>query len=389
MNKRTAHNKLTREKVIEQFQEKHGDAYGYDRVIYVGNLTPVEIYCKKHDKYFNIIPKNHKKGCVPYCCEKDKMSKLNSKGKEKFSEELVEMYGDLYDTSKVEYKNNTTEVELICKLHGSFLKRPFDLLHGQACPKCRLKSKYNNVDLFIEESVKLFGDITDHSKVKDINSRGKVDLTCTVHDHEFTIRVTNRLGGQKCPKCAEENYSLLRKKTTEQFIEESVEVYGDLHDYTDTIYEGCRKELEIRCKKHDSKFKTLPNNYLNGFTCPKCRMEDSKYSGKHHHTKDGYVYLAKGRTTHLYLIKCNKDEETFYKIGKTFRELSERFNKNNMPYDYEELYLYSSDASTIWDLEEKLHKKYKKYKHKVGILFNGYSECYKMSLPINEIINLK
>jgi hypothetical protein len=58
-----------------------------------------------------------------------------------------------------------------------------------------------------------------------------------------------------------------------------------------------------------------------------------------------------------------------------------------MPYNYEVLSTYSGSADKIWDLEEEMHKKYKKYKHKVKILFDGYSECYNVTLPINDIIN--
>lgn len=387
--KRVAHNRLSQEEVITQFIETHRNDYGYEKVIYEGNLVEVEIYCNRHKKYFSQTPKEHKKGSGCYDCGRERQIKSAKKENDKFIKELIELHGDIFDLSRLNYINSKTDIELGCRKHGFFERKPYDLLVGHGCRKCKLeKSKYNNKELFIRESTKLFGDITDYSKVDEISATTKVDLRCTVHNHEFNISISARLGGQKCPKCAEENYSLLRKKTTEQFIEEAKEIHGDLHDYTDTVYTGCRRELEIRCKKHDIIFKTFPSSYLDGFTCFKCRHENTGRKSKHHHTKEGYIYLANGRVTHLYLIKCSNDDEEFYKIGKTFRSFNERFTKTNMPYSYEVISTHIGSADKIWDLEEELHKKYKKYKYKVKILFDGYSECYNMELPINNIINL-
>jgi hypothetical protein len=387
-NKKVAYNKLSQDDVILQFKEVHGEDFDYSKVIYVSTNTPVEVYCKKHDFIFTPTPKNHKNGGKCYYCGREAQIKKAKKDYNFFLGEMVNLYGDYYDFSKVNYINSKIEIDVICRKHGLFEKRPCELVKGHGCPECKLqKSKYNNRDIFIEENKKIFGDITDFSLVGKISAMTKIDLSCTVHNHQFNILVSNRLGGQKCPKCAEENYSLIRKKTTEQFIEEAKEIYGELHDYKNTVYTGCRKELEVRCKKHNSTFKAFPNSYLDGYTCFKCRKEDTGYKAKHHHTKEGYMYLANNRTTYLYLIKCFNKEEEFYKIGKTFRTFNERFTKTSMPYKYEVVFTYSGSADKIWDLEEKLHKKYKSYKHKVKIIFDGYSECYNLKLPINEVIN--
>ena len=69
--KRTAHNKLTQEQVIQQFIAVHGDAFDYSKVDYVDTHTKVEIYCKKHDFTFTPTPKNHKNGAkCKYCGER-------------------------------------------------------------------------------------------------------------------------------------------------------------------------------------------------------------------------------------------------------------------------------------------------------------------------------
>jgi hypothetical protein len=388
---RTAHNKLTQERVIEQFKEVHGDAFDYSKVEYVDTNTKVKIRCKKHDYTFQQIPKNHKKGTTCPLCEREKMSKLNSKGKEKFVEEALEKYGDLDDYSKVEYKNTKTEVTFTCKKHNlEYEKQPDHYLRGYRCPECSResrRSRLNDKELFIQSAINKHGDEHDYTNTDIYPSVKDVEIRCKKHDHTFKINISSYLSGQKCPKCSRENYTALRMKTTEEFIKEAVQVWGDNNDYTVTDYKGALNYINVRCKKHDYIYPVLPKNHTNGKGCPKCK---NGYNGKgHHHTKKEYVELANGRITSLYLIKCFDEYEEFYKIGKTFRGLKKRYTSVNMPYDYEEIFLYDSDAETIWDLEEELHKKYVRYNYRVNKIFDGYSECYTLKLPIQEIIDLQ
>ena len=111
-------NKLTQEKVIEQFKEVHGDAFDYSKVIYVNTHTPVEVYCKKHDFIFFPTPRNHKAGAKCTICGIDSIKEKLKKGKEKFKEQVIERYGDVYDFSLVEYVNTKTPVKLIHKEFG-------------------------------------------------------------------------------------------------------------------------------------------------------------------------------------------------------------------------------------------------------------------------------
>jgi len=90
----------------------------------------------------------------------------------------------------------------------------------------------------------------------------------------------------------------------------------------------------------------------------------------------------------VYLIKCWNEEEEFYKIGKTFLDINKRFTKSNICYKFEKVNFHKGDAGYIYDLENKLHKKYKEFKYNPLQWFAGYTECYTTELPIEEIINL-
>jgi hypothetical protein len=100
----------------------------------------------------------------------------------------------------------------------------------------------------------------------------------------------------------------------------------------------------------------------------------------------------------LYVVKCWNDDksEIFIKIGITSNSIKTRYNsKTSMPYSYEVLNEIVGPPKDIFDLEIKLHNKYKKFKYQPTTQFGGsIHECLKHDLEclvdINEeILNLK
>ena len=378
-------NKFTKEQVIESFIKMHGtDSYGYNDIVYIDNLTPIKIYCFHHQEYFTQTPKSHKKGCGCPKCGRESQIKSARKDDEKFIKELIEIHGDIFDLSKVNYVNSKTEVEVICSRHGSFSRTPSDLLDGLGCKECKLnKSKYNNRELFIKESVKIFGDIIDYSKVGEISASTKVELLCKKHNCTFNLMISNHLSGQKCPKCSAEHYTSIRTLPLEEYYKRANEKHKNKYTYTND-YKNAKEDVTFYCPKHGEN-KRNSYSHINGAGCIHCQSEDSKTDRL---GKEGYIKLSKGRMTSLYLIKCFNENEEFYKIGKTFRGVGNRFTKRNMPYEYSLLFKYESEAEDIWDLEKELHEKYKKYKYKTNMTFEGHTECYTDKFPIEEIFKL-
>ncbi len=58
---------------------------------------------------------------------------MKSLGQEEFLRRAREVHGDLYDYSRVKYVNNATPVEIICKIHGSFMQTPAKHMKGRGC----------------------------------------------------------------------------------------------------------------------------------------------------------------------------------------------------------------------------------------------------------------
>ena len=70
-----------------------------------------------------------------------------------FIEKAKQVHVDKYDYSKVEYKNNSTKVTIICPEHGPFEQTPAAHWKGAGCPKCA-----NNIPLTTEDFNKPYHD---------------------------------------------------------------------------------------------------------------------------------------------------------------------------------------------------------------------------------------
>ena len=174
--------------VIKEFKKKNGDVYSYENVKYKGDNESVLVTCKLHNN-FPVTPTHHKqgKGC-PKCIgrvddimdilpdlkkatnneydfiglkdiktKKQKMNILykkyktihrispekilhagtkveirNAVDKNKFVKcQFREIHGDLYDYSLVDYKNEKTDVAIICKIHNVFYLTPNEHKNGE------------------------------------------------------------------------------------------------------------------------------------------------------------------------------------------------------------------------------------------------------------------
>lgn len=161
--------------------------------------TKYEIY---GDNYEIERVKNMKKtNKIKYGTENTSQLFRNEKDKNIFLEQLTNMYVDL-DFSNINYINNYTKVEIICKTHGKFKIRPIELLRGQGCKKCNKEKRKN-------ESLKKYIDICniihnnkyDYSKVIFENLTNKVIIICPIHD-EFIQSLHLHSENRGCPKCA-------------------------------------------------------------------------------------------------------------------------------------------------------------------------------------------
>lgn len=303
---------------------------------------------------------------------------------EYFKHQVEQIHGNLYDLSNVEFTGADNNVDVICEKHGKFSIAAKHLKAGRGCPFCGNESGGNknrsDTDTFILKARKIHGDVYDYSIVDYESADKYVDIICKIHGI-FKITPTGHLANKGCRKCGYARSADLRKLSQNEVITRFHEKHGDRYDYSSVEYKGdAHSQLSIICREHGV-FRQSYANHNSGENCPTCARETSP------RFKSGFIDLAKlNKNACVYLIKCDNEKETFFKIGITTKEISKRFSGiTSMPYNYQLLHKYHSDGESIWNLETYLHKYYKDVKYIPLIPFGGMYECFS-NIDIDEYI---
>lgn len=266
--------KITTEEFISKATKIHGNKYDYSLVNYSKTNDPVDIVCPIHG-VFHQRPHEHLKGCGCPECALERTAFRRSTTEE-FIEKAKKVHGNKYDYSKVNYVNNSTNVTIICPIHGEFQQTPNSHLSGKGCPECSkiqksLKLRSTTED-FVEKAKNIYGDKYDYSRTEYTRSCDKVTVICPKHG-EFLTDPRNFLSGHGCYKCGKESMASISRMTTEEFIEKAKEVHGDKYDYSKTVYgTNSSDPVTITCLIHGD-FLQKPTNHLSGRGCPECGKE--------------------------------------------------------------------------------------------------------------------
>ena len=115
---------------------------------------------------------------------------------ESFIAEAIEIYGNRYDYSRVEYKNREHRVIIICPIHGEFKVYAREHLDGKGCPKCE------KADKFLAKLHEKFGDRFGLNQFVYQSSTEPVTLICP--EHGAFSRLPRQILNSKlgCPECA-------------------------------------------------------------------------------------------------------------------------------------------------------------------------------------------
>lgn len=386
--KRTKHNPtigMTNEEVTEywinQSIERFGDRFDYGEVGIISiKKDPCTIICKKHGKLetsFN----NHlssSEGCFQCGDEKCRTSKRMTF--EEFTRRLDEINPNRnfkilskeFKSHRIKHEKLYTQDEFgICKVSVSTLLRGVNPnIKTAMFPSLYNINKYKKLHKFNH---------LDFSNCKYTDALEYTTVKCRKHG-EYQSKPNWILSGRGCYMCSDEKRGEHLLSNTKDFIKRCMERFDhNIKIYDKVDYTGAKKEILIFCYECKDYYKTIPNSHYSGQGCPICN--------KGGYSRSDYVKQAKGRDGVMYILKLKNDDEEFYKIGITFQGVKTRFSSNNsLPYDYEIIYEYKCDAGCTWDLEKEHHKKYKAYQYFPNISFAGYTECFTIELPVEEII---
>ena len=254
------------EEFIAKARKIHGDKYDYSKVEYVNSKTPVTIICPEHGE-FKQLPSMHLNGRGCKICAIKRIVAPRVIPFETFIETATKRYGGKYDYSKVQYKNATTKVCIVCPEHGEFWQLPYHHMMGHKCPVCAGKNK--TTENFIAEARKIHGDKYDYSKVEYKNATSKVCIICPEHG-EFWQTPAMHLTGRGCLECGG-----CKRLTNEKFIERARKVHGDKYDYSKVQYVRNIRKVCIICPKHGEFWQT-PVSHMRGCGCPECTEKKNK-----------------------------------------------------------------------------------------------------------------
>ncbi|OQB40554.1 MAG: hypothetical protein BWY04_01309 [candidate division CPR1 bacterium ADurb.Bin160] len=197
-----------------------------------------------------------------------------------------EIWGDLYDYSKFEYKGTYFESTVICKEHGEFTIPPalhIKKMHPQGCPICSKINVKRNVEIqrkktaktteqFIKQSKEKFDNQFDYSNTEYYNSNTKVRIKCNKCEEDYLVNPLQhlRFGCSKCnrTKSLKENLirDYLKEKGVKYFWQYSFEDCVSKNKIPFDFYIPSMNTIIEYNGKHHYKYNAfLHNNDINKF----------------------------------------------------------------------------------------------------------------------------
>ena len=133
---------------------------------------------------------------------------------------------------------------------------------------------------FLYEIMNIFGDSYDYSWVDYRGNLIPVTLVCLTHKLGFTKRPDHLLQGRGCPRCSNEKLSKDNRKDINQLREDIKTVHGKRFEYPylEIEYKSIKSKITIICETHGSFNQTINAHLHQNCGCPKCMESKSERS---------------------------------------------------------------------------------------------------------------
>lgn len=191
------------EDFVARATQLHDHFYDYSKVVYELSNKKVEIICPTHGVFLQ-SPNTHLQGHgCPKCSHQRNSDKL-SLTYEAFLLRATKAHGITYDYSLVQITDAKTNIQIVCKTHGSFWQKPHHHMNGHGCATCasvaagEMYRKTN--DEYIEDAIAEHGYKYDYSLVEYKGASCSVKILCKEHG-VFEQNSQSHLSGRGCPKC--------------------------------------------------------------------------------------------------------------------------------------------------------------------------------------------
>ena len=269
-----------------------------------------------------------------------------------------------------EYKNNSTKILCIDKegykvlptiqcLNANKKPRPFDKNNPFTIENIQLfLSKNNpNIELLSNEY---------------ISSDTKLHCRCRVDNNEWYVIWENLKQGQGCPECKRRNFIQTNYNSLDE-IKKRLNVINPNLFILEKEYKDCKAKMKIQCEKSHV-FKRSWIDLLRNPRCPECSKLE--YPGGYNfiNAENNKAKWIK-KNAIVYIVRLYNEEENFFKIGITNRNLQKRL-RYQIPYNYEEIGQIFTNMYDAVYIEYELHYCHKEFMYLPYKKFYGWTECF-------------
>lgn len=249
---------LTQNEFIQRCKKIHGNTYSYKKVLYTTTKNTIVITCKQHGDFEQKAAKHLRgQGCKK-CASLQHSEAMSNRSSCTEREFLIQL--DLPKEQKYlgPFVNLTTKVALLCRKHGQYQKSPKALLKNSFCPSCSRK-RLTTAE-FVLEATRVHGLKYDYSKVEYKNITTKMTLICPKHGCFLQNQSSHLAGKgcPDCGNSSigQDRFSLCAKN----FVSNAKTVHGNMYDYSKSAYRGRHRKLEITCALHGVFWQTAGNH---------------------------------------------------------------------------------------------------------------------------------
>lgn len=259
-------------KLHKKLKDIYKSQYTYEKLIYSRHPNRLLVVtCRIHGDFRSTTTKLLSGEGCPFC----QQQKAYNKEFAQFMGSMIQLFGEKYDFSEVEYIDRFSTVTVRCPKHGEFKRHVYDLKRGIGCPKCDGVSKRiaPTTEIVKERIDTIYEGKYDTSEIEYTDSRAKIKLTCPEHG-VFYKRSKDLMKGMACPRCVKRK-THYRVKNQDEYISAFKRVHGEYYDTSTIEYIGLKQKVRIICPVH-GEFEKKAGKMLYGAQCPKCHMESRR-----------------------------------------------------------------------------------------------------------------
>lgn len=349
---------------IRRCTERWGDRYDLSRTIYLAAKKPIIVVCPKegHGEFKVNNAESFPRGTAqcPQCQPHQKLTIS------RFLALAKEAHGNKYIYNDLNTLTYSGKILITCKKHADFVQTIGSHLSGNGCPDCGNENaglqQRKLLNVAIADFQKVHGNTYDYSKVEYVGNETPIIIICPSHG-AFSQLPNNHMRGKGCPLCGREMAALNRAKDTATFVKEAQDEWGNIYDYSESIYQSAKDHVVIICREH-GRFEKTPDKHIRGQGCPGCA---------------NYGFDQTKAATLYYLRVFRYNQQPLYKIGITNRSIEDRFSDKEDRRRISVIQVREFKIGRDAYLEEqKILSKYKLYKyHGPDVLWgHGNSELF-------------